>query len=29
MGLIPFIVGDLIKIALASGIATSILPKEE
>ncbi|MBE6486212.1 MAG: biotin transporter BioY [Methanosphaera stadtmanae] len=29
MGLIPFIVGDLIKIALASGITISILPKEE
>ena len=29
MGLIPFIVGDLFKIALASGISTSILPKEE
>lgn len=29
MGLVPFIVGDLIKIALASGISTSILPKEE
>lgn len=29
MGVIPFIVGDLIKIALASGIAISILPKEE
>ena len=29
MGLIPFIVGDLIKIALASAISTSILPKEE
>ena len=29
MGVIPFVVGDLIKIALASGISTSILPKEE
>jgi len=29
MGLVPFIVGDLIKIAIASGITTSILPKEE
>lgn len=29
MGVVPFIVGDLIKIALASGIAISILPKEE
>ncbi|MBR0472856.1 MAG: biotin transporter BioY [Methanosphaera sp.] len=29
MGVVPFIVGDLIKIALASGITTSILPKEE
>lgn len=29
MGVIPFIVGDLIKIAIASGITTSILPKEE
>lgn len=29
MGLLPFIVGDLFKIALASGISTSILPKEE
>lgn len=29
MGAVPFIVGDLIKIALASGITTSILPKEE
>ena len=29
MGVVPFIVGDLIKIALASGISTSLLPKEE
>lgn len=29
MGVIPFIIGDLFKIALASGISTSILPKEE
>lgn len=29
MGVVPFIVGDLIKIAIASGITTSILPKEE
>lgn len=29
MGAVPFIVGDLFKIALASGISTSILPKEE
>ena len=29
MGAVPFIVGDLIKIALASAISTSILPKEE
>lgn len=29
MGAVPFIVGDLIKIALASGITTSVLPKEE
>ena len=29
MGLVPLIVGDLIKIALASGITTSVLPKEE
>lgn len=29
MGVVPFIVGDLIKIALASGIAVSLLPKEE
>ncbi|RAP51851.1 MAG: biotin transporter BioY [Methanosphaera sp. rholeuAM270] len=29
MGALPFIVGDLIKIAIASGITTSILPKEE
>lgn len=29
MGLIPFIIGDLIKIAIASGITVSILPKEE
>lgn len=29
MGLVPFIVGDLFKIAIASGITTSILPKEE
>lgn len=28
-GLVPFIVGDLIKIAIASGISTSILPKED
>lgn len=28
-GFVPFIVGDLIKIALASGISTSVLPKEE
>jgi biotin transport system substrate-specific component len=29
IGVVPFVVGDLIKIALASGISTSILPKEE
>ena len=29
MGVVPFIVGDLIKMALASGISTSLLPKEE
>lgn len=29
MGLVPFIVGDLFKILIASGITTSILPKEE
>lgn len=29
MGVVPFVVGDLIKIALASGISTSVLPKEE
>ncbi|OED30737.1 BioY protein [Methanosphaera sp. WGK6] len=28
-GLVPFIIGDLLKIALASSISTSILPKEE
>lgn len=29
MGLLPFVVGDLIKIAIASGITTSVLPKED
>ena len=29
MGVVPFIVGDLLKIGLASGISTAILPKEE
>lgn len=29
MGAVPFIVGDIIKIAIASGITTSVLPKEE
>jgi biotin transport system substrate-specific component len=29
MGVVPFIAGDLIKIAIASGITTSVLPKEE
>ncbi|MDO5826224.1 MAG: biotin transporter BioY [Methanosphaera sp. rholeuAM130] len=29
MGVVPFVVGDLFKIAIASGISTSILPKEE
>lgn len=29
MGVLPFIVGDIIKIAIASGISTSILPKED
>ena len=29
MGVIPFVVGDIFKIAIASGISTSILPKEE
>lgn len=29
MGVVPFIVGDLLKIGIASGISTSILPKEE
>ena len=29
MGVVPFIVGDLIKIGIASGISTAILPKEE
>ncbi|WP_455645231.1 biotin transporter BioY [Methanosphaera sp.] len=28
-GVVPFVIGDLLKIALASGISTSILPKEE
>lgn len=28
-GVVPFIVGDLLKIAMASGITTSILPKED
>lgn len=28
-GLVPFIIGDLFKIAIASGISTSILPKED
>jgi biotin transport system substrate-specific component len=28
MGLIPFIIGDIIKIAIAAGIASSILPKQ-
>ncbi|MCD7781649.1 MAG: biotin transporter BioY [Methanosphaera sp.] len=28
MGLIPYIIGDLLKVALASTISTSILPKE-
>jgi len=27
MGLIPFIIGDIVKIAIAAGIASSILPK--
>ena len=29
MGVVPFIVGDLLKIGIASGISTAILPKEE
>ncbi|RAP47902.1 MAG: biotin transporter BioY [Methanosphaera sp. rholeuAM74] len=29
MGLLPFVVGDLIKIAIASGITTAVLPKED
>lgn len=29
MGVVPFIVGDIFKILIASGIATSLLPKEE
>ncbi|MBQ6444031.1 MAG: biotin transporter BioY [Methanosphaera sp.] len=29
MGVVPFVVGDLFKIMIASGITTSILPKEE
>jgi biotin transport system substrate-specific component len=28
MGLIPFIIGDTIKIAIAAGIASSITPKQ-
>lgn len=28
-GVLPFVIGDLLKIAIASGITTSILPKEE
>jgi biotin transport system substrate-specific component len=28
MGLIPFIIGDTIKIAIAAGVATSIIPKQ-
>ena len=29
MGVVPFVVGDLIKILIASGITTSVLPKED
>ena len=29
MGVVPFVVGDIFKIMIASGITTSILPKEE
>ena len=29
MGVVPFVAGDIFKIAIASGITTSILPKEE
>lgn len=29
MGVVPFIVGDLLKILIASGITTSVLPKED